>query len=796
MDEASEYPGKITIPVETHRGSGYIKRVKRGILLATLLFVFQVSVTSAAWIRGTVIDAITGAPVQGAEVRLFPSDIAFTTGNKGRFLFRKIGFGRYSLDVKAAGYQPAGLEKIDIRKNDTGVHTYRIALQRIIYEAKITVKADTLEMRFKDIMETEIPAELLKDEPGALEDPVKKVQTLPGVVGESDFLSLLYVRGGSANETMLFLDRSYLLNPYHLGGAFTVYFEDLIDKVEFYTGGFPARYGNALSGVLDITYRSGDRKRLSGMTDFSPISAKLRFEGPLNNGKSSFLIAARRSYWDFAVKLLNKSDDIAAPYFGDVFGKYTYFGDSRRISFEALYGEDGIQRFELDESLENPKADPGTFYFLNKNKMVNTTWEEWLGPEWSATGTLAFSRSATTADLTGTEPLFANAVINFMMTDIAVDHTTDVWRLSGGIQAGWAELKLDSFLTDYRSTIDGARKMGNENLDKTDLDFDKPFQFQGLWSEAQWAPNWDRLMQVSLGMRADRWADTNEITWAPRLNLLMGLTDRIRLIGGAGIFYQFPYNMLQTAEGYGNPDLKSERAKHLILGFEGDVSSFLKLRIEGFYKWYDRSIVNHDTPEKAYQAALEGKSFVNEGKGFAYGGELFCQLFPWKIFDGWFTYSYTLVKVHNPLNIENPQWYYPLQDQRHTLHLILDVHPFRNWIISGRLSYYTGRPDTEITDWSLQLDKDPPHYPIWVAQYGSLNAARMPSYFRLDFRVQWMKRFSKGLLAIHLDLMNATNRKNLYVNSYDSGNPPKIKPERDAVYNLPLLPIIGVIYRF
>jgi hypothetical protein len=166
------------------------------------------------------------------------------------------------------------------------------------------------------------------------------------------------------------------------------------------------------------------------------------------------------------------------------------------------------------------------------------------------------------------------------------------------------------------------------------------------------------------------------------------------------------------------------------------------------------------------------------------------------MFDGWLTYSYTLTRVRNPLHKVNPEWYYPLQDQRHTLHLILNVRPFPHWVFSGRISYASGRPTTEIEDWELQLDKDPPHFPIWVAQYGSLNAARLPDYFRLDLRAQFNMIFSKGMLSVYLDLINATNRKNLYVYSYDSGEPPDKKPDRERVDNLPIMPIIGVTYRF
>lgn len=769
-------------------------RIKLAGVIASITLLTHVAYS--AQISGEILDALTGAPIQNAEIILKPGDRHTVSDIHGHFSIMRLDPGEFSIAVSARGYADSGVTNCVIRPRDPGMTFFKIPLNPMTYEAEITVTAKPIEVRFKDIMATEIPAELFKDAPGAMEDPAKKVQTLPGVVSESDFLSILYVRGGGADETMLFLDRGYLLNPYHLGGAFSVYFEELVDTVEFYTGGFPARYGNALSGILDVTYRSGDRQGFHGWMDISPISGKIVFEGPIEKGSSSFLVGARRSYWDFAVDLFGLDEDVAAPYFGDIIGKYTYFGSARRVSFEILYGQDGLQRFNLKESMENPDADPGSFFFLNKSRLFNLTWQEWLGPELSVIGTLAYSHSGTRADLTGTEPLNVDADIDFQMADIEIDKESESFLFCGGVQTGWATISIDSFLTDYRSQIDGSRQTGNENSEKTDIVFETPFRFQALWGQAEWSPEWERTFQVTVGARADRWDPTDEITVSPRVQLLASLTQSLRIRSAWGVFYQFPYNVIQTAPDFGNPDLRSQRAMHSILGLEGDVSQFLKLRIEGYYKRYDRSIVNHDSAEAALDAAADGRAFVNDGTGFAYGGEFFCQLFPWRMLDGWLTYGYGLTKVYNPLHEINSKSYYPLQDQKHTAHLVTNLRLFKNWTISTRLTYSSGRPETEVKDWDLQFDKDPPHYLIWVAQYGSLNANRLEPYFRMDVRTQYARQFSKGIVVISLDILNVTNQKNLYVYSYNSGDPPQTKPEKEPINNLPILPVLGVSYRF
>ncbi|MBN1550786.1 TonB-dependent receptor [bacterium] len=765
-------------------------------MLFICVVIFLITALHAAIIEGEIVNALSGAPVSDATVTLKPGNRTAKSDILGGFIIDNVVPGRYSLFCEAVGYCPVELQKIDIRKNRHEKKMFKIPLDPVSYNTEIVVTAPTLELRFKDIMEIEVDAGTLKREAGSLEDPVRKIQTLPGVVPENDFSSVLYVRGGSADETMLVLDGSYLLNPYHLGGAFTVYFEDLIDKVDFFTGGFPPRYGNALSGVLDVSYRSGDFRKYHAMIDLSPITIKTILEGPLIRDRISFMGAFRRSYYDFIIRAINEDDDIAAPYFGDGFAKLTWLAPSRKLSLEYLQGQDGLERFTLDSPLENPNAEPGTFFYINKNRIINLSWEEWISPKWNVNGSLTYTFTQTRADLTGTEPAQADADVEFFMSDLETSRETETLCFSTGFQAGRAMVELNSYLIDFRTQIPGSRKTGNENTRKTDIDFNTPFEFESLWSELKWTPENTQDSQLALGVRCDRWDATDQWTFSPRINAQLSLSERFRLRSGWGIFFQFPYDVLQTADGFGNPDLQSERAMHFIVGCELDPADILRIRIDGFYKQYDNLIVNHDTEAAAYEAILNGKPFINAGKGHASGVELFAQLFPWKRINGWITYCYTTSRRYNPLHREVSKYYYPLQDQRHTFHLLLDVSPWENWVFSSRFTYSSGKPETPIIGWNLELDRDPPHYPIWVAQYGRLNSARLEPYARLDLKAQWIKQLPSGELTIYLDMINLTDRQNLYVYGYNTGNPPKLKPQKERINNLPFLPILGATYRF
>jgi hypothetical protein len=92
-------------------------------------------------------------------------------------------------------------------------------------------------------------------------DVVKALQALPGVVASSDFSSKIYVRGGGADQNLFLFDNAPVYSPVHFFGLFSTFLVEGVDEVNFYKGGFPSRFGNRLSSVVDITTRDGGPKK-------------------------------------------------------------------------------------------------------------------------------------------------------------------------------------------------------------------------------------------------------------------------------------------------------------------------------------------------------------------------------------------------------------------------------------------------------------------------------------------------------------------------------------------------------
>ena len=131
------------------------------------------------------------------------------------------------------------------------------------------------------------------------------MQGLPGVViGTNDFRNDIIVRGGSPLENLFVVDNveipniNAFANFASAGGTVSLLDAELMQDVTFLTGGYPAPYINRTSSVLQVTQREGNRKKFGGWATLGFAGAGAILEGPINAGKGSWVVSARRSFLD------------------------------------------------------------------------------------------------------------------------------------------------------------------------------------------------------------------------------------------------------------------------------------------------------------------------------------------------------------------------------------------------------------------------------------------------------------------------------------------------------------------
>ena len=198
-------------------------------------------------------------------------------------------------------------------------------------------------------------------------DVMRAGHVFPGVAS-SDYSARFSVRGGEKDDISVRLDGLELYNPYHLqdfGGAVSLIGLDLVENTELLMGGFPAEYGEKMSGVFDITTRTPNAEQFTANFGIDLINATATLEGPVTD-KGSWLLSARRGYIDLILALMDIDEDYK-PQYADVYSKFTYqITQTDTLTLNGLYGWDK-NRIRLDDVDNN----------LDSQYNNSTVWAKW-----------------------------------------------------------------------------------------------------------------------------------------------------------------------------------------------------------------------------------------------------------------------------------------------------------------------------------------------------------------------------------------------------------------------------------
>ncbi|MEI6412583.1 MAG: TonB-dependent receptor, partial [Bacteroidota bacterium] len=314
-------------------------------LFILLLAFQQVSAqnTSKVSVSGTVTDASNGESLIGVTVSA--KDAAGM--NQGGGATNEYGFysmslvpGEYTITVSYLGYEPK-VEKVQIRQN----YRYDVKLgDNAAQLNEVVIKAEKANSNIeKPLMGVEkISMAEVKTLPMLFgeRDVVKAIQLLPGVKSAGEGNAGFYVRGGAADQNLILLDEAPVYNASHLLGFFSTFNADAIKDATLYKGGMPAQYGGRLSSVLDIKMNDGNNQDYEVSGGIGLISSKLNVEGPIQKGKSSFLVTARRTYADLFLKALPDSNlNSSSLYFYDINAKLNYqINEKNRLYASGYFG--------------------------------------------------------------------------------------------------------------------------------------------------------------------------------------------------------------------------------------------------------------------------------------------------------------------------------------------------------------------------------------------------------------------------------------------------------------------------
>ena len=716
--------------------------------LSIFFIIFNISlVAQSGNLTGKVTDENGVLP--SVNVFILNTNLGAGADENGNYKITGIPQGEYKVRLSAVGYETRFVD-VSIYPNKTT--ELNITLKETVIEIQ-SVEITGMKVQQQNDTRTsliDLNPRSAKILPGAAEDVFRTLQSLPGVLAPNDFSSQLVVRGSGPDQNLIVMDDIEVFNPYRLYGVVSMFNPDAVSDVNLISGGFPVKYGDRLSAVLDVTNREGDiSKNLKGNINASIVEANIVLEGknPFNI-KGSWLFNSRRTYYDLIIEPFVKSaglvdDNTSFPNFYDfqaklVFGpfnghKFLLNGISSRDGVDIVSGEDRNTPDSVDvyNITRNDILAASWHYAPNKN-FLNKIIFSW----YKNNGTTDFdsqildpslSRSNFEETIPDTiKPYLLGFKFNgdFYYRKITIDDKfTYLWN-ENIFEAG-AGIDFMETTLDFKFELDPALQAifaANPQFRATLSNLKDIKIYNRYRAYAQNNFKVTKNLFINPGLRFDYYDMLDKAYIAPRISFSYAIDEITTLRGVWGIYYQSPgyeklrdQNILFDFADVYSKTLDAEKAIHYVIGIERWLTNEWSLRFESYYKDFTNLIVQKKVegtafitelipgrdPSKAYNwtspVAVRGDSLtqipVNNSYGEAYGFEFFLSkrnVMNNNKLSGWISYALAYTNRFED-GIKLPFRF----DQTHTFNVVLS-YDFDDWFNVGlRWQYGTGFPYTE-----------------------------------------------------------------------------------------------------
>lgn len=603
--------------------------------------------------------------------------------------------------------------------------------------------------------------------PGTSGDPMKAVQSLPGVAAVNDASGQPAVRGSRPSDNLYYADFLPVGYLFHLGGFASVFHPDLIQRFDLASAAWSPEYGDVVGAIFDISLRDPRAERLAGKLDFSLLGASVLFEGTPAEGLK-FFAAGRRSWFDLVARKGEDREEgvsYTMPVYTDTQMRLLWdLSPGQRLRLDFGTAADRLA-FTLAPDAKAAERDPvlvGDSNLRQSFRNAALTWEAGGGPAW--TNRLALGRMVDRQffRLGEAGQVDARASTTYLREQLQLNLAKHyALTLGGSFNRRLIDLDLD--LRDARCTefdpdcdLSSAPVVQSQQRTRQDLSDAYLNQRWGL------LPDWTLTGGVRWGHDGYLHRSYTEprlgLEWVPRADWLVSL--------GWGRHNQ-PPPPEQALRDIGNPNLEHLRSTHRVLGLAQTLGEGWSWRLELYEKSFN-----------GYAIADPQLNYVNGASGSARGAELLLKKEGGRL-EGFFALSVARAQRRNDQTGER----FPFEYDQPVIATTVGRWRFNErWQMGARWSFHTGAPYTPVVGTGTWPDGRV--RPI----YGEINSQRVPPYHRLDLRVD--ARFTPAFSG-YAELINAYARKNVSGYSYSADY-----QTREPVYQMPLLPSVGLEYRF
>ena len=637
--------------------------------------------------------------------------------------------------------------------------------------------------------------------PGTGDDPLKALQSMPGVARVPFGIGGLVLRGSSPRDSNIYLDDMEIPLAFHFGGLSSVYPARMLASLDVVPGAFGASYGRAQGGIVRMRSRPGRADRWRAGGNISIIDASAYAEGPDAWG-GVWTLGVRRSYIDAILSAALPDDanvDLTlAPRYYDAQLRYDRaLSANERIAITFL-GSDDRLRFLRDDLLVGYQA---SFARLGGR------WHRRVGPLlFRVSPWLGIDRVYLRQDddrvTRSSIPMGGRASVH---RDIGT-----VGHISAGIdlQGGRFAFDIASGEAPPGGQPGGVRSGSDWQLDSA------------LWLEAFCKLDSGRL-GLRPGLRVERYGLTGDVVVDPRLVVSHDLPAGVKLLESFGVYHQGPL-WVDVDPALGDTGLAPSYSVQASVGAQIDLTTWLRswlarslssgslqsmeLSITGFHdELYDLPVeipTGDGQDSQSDGTSLYSGGFISIGRELAQeqlgrtvardnlghgrnrGLEVLIRAggVRWL---AWLAYTYTSTGRR-----DHPGQYFGYRpyilDQPHSLTALGSVQLGRAWRLGARVRYVSGNPYTPVAE-TVTDQETGEIRPI----DGPLLSARLPGFFQADVRVDRVWRGKYGTITAFLDVQNVSNRRNPEGVNYNDDF-----SELSYTTGLPIIPSLGMQYAY
>ena len=791
------------------------------LLTLQLLFFANTVTAQSGIINGQIIDKQSETPISGAIITLINSQkINVFSDSNGNFTIKNVPLGRQVLNVSLVGYAPTIVPNIDVTSGKDvflaiALTESLVTLQEVVVVTQAEPNKAKAINNMAAVSTRQFSLEEVNRYAGGRSDVARLVSNFAGVSTSNDSRNDIVVRGNSPAGMLWRIEGIPVPSPNHFstlgttGSPVSALNPNLLANSDFLTSAFPAEYGNALSGVFDLTFRKGNKEKYEFQAGVGAYpGAEFMAEGPLGKNGGSFLVAAR---YGIAGYLGGAGTGAAIPNYNDIsfnvdFGKtkigsFTVYGIGGLSNIEFL-GKNAKETdlFSARDANQELRSNFGVVglshkYFINTKTFIKTNIATTVSTNkydeeriYNLNTQSELTKQFTTSNNTEnriTVSAFINSKINKRVT----------------IKSG---VLIENFNIDF--SLNDRDRQSDANGDGYP-DFNSIYNTVGNYfliqpyTQAQFRVT--NKFTLNTGLHTQLFSINKQFVVEPRASLTYSVNTSNSINVGYGIHHQnVPAPILFQNENIGgtlvqtNRNLGLVRSQHFVLGYDVKLADKWRGKAEVYYQNIDKAAVENFS--SSYSSLTEGADFgyssdktslINGGTGYNQGIELTVEKFFSKDYHALLTGSFfeSKYKGSDEINRNSPF------NNKYVINA-LGGKEFRFgktkkniFSLDGKVTTAGGRFYTPVNLAASQSAG------FEIQQNDKAFSLQYDSYFRLDARMgfKFNNKKKKQSHLLYLELQNVTNNKNIFINRYN-----RITNQVNRIDQIGFFPDFGYKFQF